>query len=115
MTESGTKTVAAGGQKNIPYLIGTTSEDMMPPILYTMGHSWRPFTEKDRKLSEQMTDYLTNFAKTGDPNNGSLPVWEAVTDVQKKVLRLGEGDTGMGSVHISKLIYTMFTNKAVGE
>lgn len=160
LTESGTKTVAAGGQKNIPYLIGTTSEDMMPPILFTMGrnwcrtqsregrlpgyawffdrklpgdengawhssdlwywfgtlwHSWRPFTEKDRKLSEQMTDYLTNFAKTGDPNNGSLPVWEAVTDVQKKVMRLGEGDTGMGSVHISKLIYTMFTNKAVGE
>ncbi len=33
---------------------------------------WRP---KDRKLSEQMSSYWSNFAKTGDPNGTDLPHW----------------------------------------
>ena len=30
-------------------------------------------------------------------------------------LRLGEGETRMGKASMAKLIYTLFTNKAVGE
>jgi len=33
---------------------------------------WRP---EDRKLSEQMMSYWSNFAKTGDPNGAGLPTW----------------------------------------
>lgn len=174
LTENGIDTVAAGGQRNIPYLIGTTSHDVMPPFLFqmakswcrtqaaqgrkpayawffdrrlpgddngawhssdlwywfgTLSNGWRPFTDKDRALSEQMTDYLTNFVKTGNPNTGvpafadgdsskaakMLPEWKPFSASQKKVLRLGEGETRMGSVSMPKLVYTMLTNKAAGE
>jgi para-nitrobenzyl esterase len=32
-------------------------------------------SDDDRKLSDEVMDYWTNFAKTGDPNGGSLPAW----------------------------------------
>lgn len=48
----------------IEYVFGTL--DTRP------GPVWRP---EDRRLSEQMMDYWTNFAKTGDPNGPGLPVW----------------------------------------
>jgi para-nitrobenzyl esterase len=48
----------------IEYVFGTL--DTRP------GADWRP---EDRKLSEQMMGYWTNFAKTGDPNGPGLPAW----------------------------------------
>ncbi|MBR5502596.1 MAG: carboxylesterase family protein [Oscillospiraceae bacterium] len=32
--------LAAGRQHHIPYLAGSTSHDMLPPILYSMAHKW---------------------------------------------------------------------------
>ena len=49
---------------DIEYIFGTL--DTRP------GAVWRP---EDRKLSEQMMSYWTNFARTGDPNGPGLPVW----------------------------------------
>lgn len=43
----------------------------------TLDGSWRPYTEEDRKLSEQMQKYWANFAKTGDPNGEDLPEWKS--------------------------------------
>jgi len=160
ITEPAIETVAAGKQKHIPYITGTTSHDMMPPILFSMAkgwtktqakqgkpasytwyfdrmlpgdncgawHSsdlwywfgtlkngWRPFEEKDYAISDQMSSYLTNFAKTGNPNDDTLFPWEPVTTTQEKVLRIGEGDTRMGNPSKLKMTVTMLTNKAVGE
>ena len=149
--------VAGGKAKNIPYMAGSTSHDMAPPILQSMArkwisnrekpsytwffdrmlpgdgngawHSadlwywfgtlencWRPMENKDFALSDQMTDYLCNFVRTGDPNKAAqLPTWVASGRGQKRVLCMGEKDTQMGKPNLLKLIGTMLTNKAVGE
>lgn len=153
---TGTELLKAGKQKKIPYMAGSTSEDIMPPVIYEMAknwcaaqeeksyawffdrrlpgddrgawHSsdlwywfgtldqcWRPMTKKDFDLSGQMTDYLTNFCKFGDPNGAGLTAWLPMTRGQDKVLRLGEGDTRMGKADMLKLTKTMLTNKVAGE
>ena len=78
----------------------------------TLGSCWRPMEQKDYDLSNQMVDYLTNFAKTGNPNGEGLPTWEAAS---KGTMRLGEGETGMGKVSKLKLWYNLFTKKPAGE
>jgi len=48
----------------IEYVFGTL--DSRP------GSVWRP---EDRRVSDQMQSYWTNFARTGDPNGDGLPQW----------------------------------------
>lgn len=78
----------------------------------TLERCWRPMEQKDRILSDQMTDYLTNFAKSGNPNGNGLPVWDTAG---KGALRIGEGETRMGKVSQMKLWYNMFANRSSGE
>ena len=140
----------------IPYLIGSNSEDMLPPFMSKMAikwckkqginsycymfnhqlpgdkngawHSsdlwyffgtlkncWRPTTDIDAKLTDTMTDYLTNFVKTGNPNNENLPVWQPTTKRQSKVMHFGNNQIKMKKVNSHKLWWNMFTKKAVGE
>jgi para-nitrobenzyl esterase len=42
----------------------------------------------DRKLSDEMMTYWTNFAKTGDPNGGGLPNWPKYNDAGYPLLHL---------------------------
>ena len=156
---TGVDILEAGRQKQIPYMNGITSEDIMPPILFgmaknwckvqktpsytwffdrklpgdengawhssdlwywfgTLKNCWRPMEKKDYDLSEQMVEYLVNFAGSGNPNSdadSSLAKWEPMSSSNDKVLRLGEKETAMGKVNNLKLVYTMLTNKAVGE
>ena len=81
----------------------------------TLDNCWRPMTEKDRKLSDEMVTYLCNFVKSGDPNGEGLATWEPCTEKNKKVLRMGESKSHMGKASMTGLIKTMLTNKAVGE
>jgi para-nitrobenzyl esterase len=48
-----------------------------------------PWSPEDYKLSDQMSSYWVNFAKTGDPNGSGLPHWAAYN-----------GDTGYEVMHL---------------
>ena len=46
----------------------------------------RPWTREDRKLAELMSSALVNFAKTGNPNSGQLPLWPAYSTKDNVVM-----------------------------
>lgn len=50
------------------------------------GATWAP---ADRRLSEAVVTYWTNFARTGDPNGNGVPTWPRY-DREKQVLYLDE-------------------------
>lgn len=45
----------------------------------TLDRAWRPFTEHDRELSNQMLSYWTNFMKYGNPNGEGISDWKRCT------------------------------------
>ncbi len=47
------------------------------------------WTETDRRVSDQMSSYWTNFAKRGDPNGEGLPKWPAYSPDQYSVMHIG--------------------------
>lgn len=47
-------------------------------ISFVFGNLANP-TPQERALSDAIMGYWTNFAKTGDPNDGVLPTWPAYT------------------------------------
>ena len=77
-----------------------------------MENGWRPFEEKDRELSELMVRYLCSFAAKGNPNCPGNPEW--VTAGNRSMM-MGEKKSHMGNPSTLKQVYTMLTNKAVGE
>lgn len=145
------KQLRAGMEKNIPYMVGSTSRDILRGKLArvarhycadqaregkrssfawffdrklpgdkrgafhgsdlwywfgTMDKCWRPMEDKDMALSEEMVNYLTNFAKCGDPNGHPLPMWEASRPTSRRVLRIGEKETCMGWVSNIRLFFS---------
>ena len=149
----GHQVFGAGEQHAIPYMIGSTSHDVMPPILYSMAkkwckkqkenaylwffernlpgddhgawhsadlwywfgtleNSWRPFTERDYAIAEEMTDRLCAFAKNGDPNAKDYPLW---AHGGASALAFGNECTEVKNPSMPRLWKTMLTNHAPGE
>lgn len=63
----------------------------------TLAKCWRPFVGRHYDLARQMTNYLCNFIKTGDPNGDDsdgtpLPEWKPFCDETPVEMRFtGEG------------------------
>lgn len=77
-------------------------------IFGTLGKSHRPYNANDQKISEMMMGYIIQFAKTGDPNGGSRPVWEKAG---RKALHIVNDPAGvkMGRPNWLKLAKNMLT------
>jgi para-nitrobenzyl esterase len=48
------------------------------PYLFALGSAELPLTPDQQRLSEQMIDYWTTFARSGNPNGPDRPRWPAV-------------------------------------
>ncbi len=76
-------------------------------VKYVFGHidqfPDKGFTDADRKLSGIMSDYWTNFAKTGDPNGYGLPPWPAYSADKPQVQYLDENIHTDGVANIQKV------------
>jgi para-nitrobenzyl esterase len=51
-----------------------------------------PIADADRLVAKQMNTYWAQFAKTGDPNGGGLPVWPAYRPESDEVLEFTMND-----------------------
>ncbi|HEV2424367.1 MAG TPA: carboxylesterase family protein [Terriglobia bacterium] len=62
----------------------------LPYIFETLKVMDRPWTPEDFKLSQVMSSYWSNFAKTGDPNGPGLPPWPAYHAGSHTTMELGD-------------------------
>jgi para-nitrobenzyl esterase len=61
----GRENLGAPHGSEVPYVFGTLG----------VGRNTSRYNATDYQISEEIQDYWTNFAKTGDPNGGNLPNW----------------------------------------
>lgn len=76
-----TRRVGAHHAAEIPYIFGSLDRNTM---------SSDPPTEKDRKLSDTISDYWVSFATTGDPNGEGRPVWTPYLSSDRHFIEFGE-------------------------
>jgi para-nitrobenzyl esterase len=64
------------------------------PYLFSLGGYEFPMTDPQKRLSDQMIDYWTAFARTGDPNGPGRPHWTPADKGDMKGISLAPTDQG---------------------
>jgi para-nitrobenzyl esterase len=77
----------------VPYVFGT---------LATLDRPWEPV---DRKLSDTVSSYWTNFAKNGNPNAPGLVPWRASAANTNETMQLGARVGMMPEAEAAKLTF----------
>ena len=72
---------------------GASHADEMQYVFRNLGSGFAAFGEsttrpQDAAMSDLVSTYWTNFAKTGDPNGAGLPRWPAFTEPSQQVMVL---------------------------
>jgi para-nitrobenzyl esterase len=62
------------------------------------GGTAPPPSDADKALSELMSNYWVNFAKSGDPNGPALPSWAAFSDAAPKVMHFDRASSARDGV-----------------
>lgn len=79
-------------------------------VFGTLGRSFRPYGKRDYEASRELIRYLSNFARTGNPNGEGLPLWKPVRKgYPANVLCIRPGGTGMGHAGYGKLLLNFLT------
>jgi para-nitrobenzyl esterase len=73
-----------------PIKVGAFHSAELGYVFGTQTSIDRPWSDRDRALSDQMEQYWTNFAKTGDPNAAGLPEWPRYGASADDVIGLGD-------------------------
>jgi para-nitrobenzyl esterase len=63
---------------------------------------WRP---QDEKVSDQMSSYWTNFAKTGNPNGTGLPQWPVYGPESFQVMHLNAKPEALPDDHRARYLF----------
>lgn len=67
---------------DVPFVFGAFNADVTLAKLMASKKTY----EKNRNLGYTMMDYVTNFARTGDPNGEKVPAWPAYTPESRERL-----------------------------
>ena len=62
-----------------------------------------PPSAGDHAVSEEVSSYWVNFAKTGDPNGGARPHWLAFTATSAQVMNLNDPSKAIPIPNLEKL------------
>ncbi len=89
-------TVAGGAfhSDDIEYVFGTLDS--------RLDAVWRP---EDRRLSDQMQAFWTNFARTGDPNGPGLPQWPVYGPPQWQTMHLDRTSAAAPDDHRARYLF----------
>ena len=74
-------------------------------ISYVFGNfnASMPATAADKVVSDEISSYWVNFAKTGDPNAPGLPAWPVFTDAKQMVMNLNDPSRAIPAPNLEKL------------
>jgi para-nitrobenzyl esterase len=74
-------------------------------ISYVFGNfsPQMPASDADKKVSDELSTYWTNFAKTGDPNGSGVPNWPTFTEADQQVMQLNDPSHPIPVPHADQL------------